>query len=80
MPGNQCLGTGTKWCCVDTLSTRYVTSGDPGEGPGPPPLFSEQTEARRGDIKIFGDRAGTEGPGTHFCARILARVLEKRVC
>ena len=20
----QCLGTGTKWCCVQTLSTRYV--------------------------------------------------------
>ena len=25
VPGNQCLGTGTKWCCVHTLSTRYVT-------------------------------------------------------
>ena len=25
MPGNQCLGTGTKWCCVHSLSTRYVT-------------------------------------------------------
>ena len=23
--GNQCLGTGTKWCHVHTLSTRYVT-------------------------------------------------------
>ena len=23
--GNQCLGTGTKWYCVHTLSTRYVT-------------------------------------------------------
>ena len=23
--GNQCLGTGTKWCCVHTLSTRYVS-------------------------------------------------------
>ena len=22
----------------------------------------------------------TQGPGTHFCARILERVLEKRVC
>ena len=25
MLGNQCLGTGTKWCCVHTLSTRYLT-------------------------------------------------------
>ena len=25
MPYNQCLGIGTKWCCVHTLSTRYVT-------------------------------------------------------
>ena len=26
VPRNQCLGTrGTKWCCVHTLSTRYVT-------------------------------------------------------
>ena len=25
VPGNQCLGTGTKWCCVHTMSTRYVT-------------------------------------------------------
>ena len=25
VPGNQCLGKGTKWCCVHTLSTRYVT-------------------------------------------------------
>ena len=25
MFGNQCLGTGTKWCCVHTLSTRNVT-------------------------------------------------------
>ena len=39
------------------LSTQYVTSRDPGEGSGAPLLFSEQTEARRGDIKIFGDRA-----------------------
>ena len=23
--GNQCLGTGTTWCCVHTLSTRYVS-------------------------------------------------------
>ena len=23
--GNQCMGTGTKWCCVHTSSTRYVT-------------------------------------------------------
>ena len=23
--GNQYLGTGTKWCCVHTLSARYVT-------------------------------------------------------
>ena len=23
--GNQCLGTNTKWCCVHTLSIRYVT-------------------------------------------------------
>ena len=25
-PGNQCLGTGTKWCCVHTVSTRYATA------------------------------------------------------
>ena len=25
VPGNQCLGTGTKWCCGHTMSTRYVT-------------------------------------------------------
>ena len=25
VPRNQCLGTGTKWCRVHTLSTRYVT-------------------------------------------------------
>ena len=24
MPEHQCLGTGTKWCCVQTLGTRYV--------------------------------------------------------
>ena len=24
LPGNQCLGTGTKWFCIHTLSTRYV--------------------------------------------------------
>lgn len=23
-PRNQCLGTGTKWSCVHTLSTQYV--------------------------------------------------------
>ena len=23
--GNQCLGTDTKWCCVHTLNTRFVT-------------------------------------------------------
>ena len=23
--GNQCLGTDTKWCCVQTFSTQYVT-------------------------------------------------------
>ena len=25
VPGNQCLGTGTKWCCVHSLSTRSET-------------------------------------------------------
>ena len=25
VPGNQCLGTGTKWCCLHTLSTRCET-------------------------------------------------------
>ena len=25
VPGNQCLGTGTKWCSVHSLSTRYET-------------------------------------------------------
>ena len=25
VPGNQCLGTGTKWCYGHTMSTRYVT-------------------------------------------------------
>ena len=25
VPGNQCLRTGTKWCFVHTLRTRYVT-------------------------------------------------------
>ena len=25
VPRNQCLGTGTKWCCVHTMSTRCVT-------------------------------------------------------
>ena len=25
MLGNQCLGTSTKWCCVHTLITRYVS-------------------------------------------------------
>ena len=25
VPGNQFLGTGTKWCCFHTLSTRYET-------------------------------------------------------
>ena len=25
-PWNQCLGPGTKWCCVHTVSTRYATA------------------------------------------------------
>ena len=25
MLGNQCLGISTKWCCVHTMNTRYVT-------------------------------------------------------
>ena len=28
---------------------------DPGKGPGPPPLFSDQTEARRADKIFFVD-------------------------
>ena len=43
VPGNQCLATGTKWCCVHTLSTRYVTSGGSRGGARGAPLFSDQT-------------------------------------
>ena len=25
VPESHCLGSGTKWCCVHTMSTRYVT-------------------------------------------------------
>ena len=26
VPEHQCPGTGTKWCCVQTLGTRYVVA------------------------------------------------------
>ena len=79
--GNQCLGTGTKWCCVHTLtlSTRYVTLNVVNSFRPVRRHFetwAKQRERSRPEYKVstlcsLGHRVG---------APILAWVLEKRVC
>ena len=42
---------------------------DPGEGPGGPPLFFHQTEARRAEKNFFGDTLSPPPPPPLFKGR-----------
>ena len=86
VPGNQCLGTGTKWWCVHTLSTWYETVHSYSILPCQTPFWNMTWAYQRVQTEVV-PCPRTNKNNVHTVTRypllydgILLWVVEKRIC